>query len=786
MVGPRQREPDGGGLMRIVLFAAPDERIAGRLRAILKEKSGALGQQGVAVPGWNPVRLFLAAADPARLSGLHLARGVRTARAQGRLAEVVGLELEKAAGSGAGTLALVCGQLGRSLIDAGELERLRAILSRGGGEVEVVLHLDEQARTLAWLYADRVGRGRVAPLSRELEAAAEGGRWWDRAVATLPPADLWTGVHPMLEAMPAFLDYTALLAFWESAFGAGRVQLRGAPLAQLYGSRGAAEVQAALGLSDSLGNVDPATPPAAPGDVTAARMRSMNPLLRRYSEVTGRVLARDIRGRIAQTVAVPDAPIQPGALAALSKRFATDNASLAERFPGLSDALRPDPEQAPWQEPDPQNGYRATQYLAALQPMLARQCRTADEIRAEDAAGTGPAPTQTTAPDHLPPLARMNFDKLRGGPFAPHNRLGGVDEAAILPPYPEMAPRALLAGSTGNVIVGCMKNEAPYILEWVAYHRAIGVDDFLIYTNACDDGTDAILDRLQAMGILQHRDNDGWKGKSPQQHALNSALKEPVIRDAEWVIHIDVDEFINVRCGNGTLPDLFARAPDATNWALTWRLFGHNGVDRLDDRFVIEQFDTCAPAFCPKPHTVWGFKSMVRNVGAYAKLSCHRPNKLREGAEDRVKWVNGSGQDITRETAQKGWRSSKSTIGYDLVQLNHYALRSAESFLIKRQRGRALHVDRSIGLNYWIRMDWSDVPDVTIKRNVPRVRAEYDRLLADPELAALHRKGLEWHRAKADELHAMPEFEDLYRQALALKLTDTERVAYALALDMES
>ena len=141
---------------------------------------------------------------------------------------------------------------------------------------------------------------------------------------------------------------------------------------------------------------------------------------------------------------------------------------------------------------------------------------------------------------------------------------------------------------------------------------------------------------------------------------------------------------------------------------------------------------------------------------------------------------------MTNEAINNGWRSSKKSIGYDLLQLNHYALRSAESFLIKRQRGRALHVDRSIGLNYWIRMDWSGARDITIKRNLPRLRAEYDRLMADEALAAWHRKGLDWHRAKARELHDMPEFEDLYRQALSLNLTEMERVAYALALDLES
>lgn len=41
---------------------------------------------------------------------------------------------------------------------------------------------------------------------------------------------------------------------------------------------------------------------------------------------------------------------------------------------------------------------------------------------------------------------------------------------------------------------------------------------------------------------------------------------------------------------------------------------------------------------------------------------------------------------------RNGWRSTIETYGYDLVQLNHYAVRSAESFLVKRDRGRVNHV----------------------------------------------------------------------------------------------
>ncbi len=406
--------------------------------------------------------------------------------------------------------------------------------------------------------------------------------------------------------------------------------------------------------------------------------------------------------------------------------------------------------------------------------------------RREQGKAKGTDKLTATAEKILSPRAKENFHALRVGRFAPHNRLGRVNEEELAAAFTEAPMRLLPDGNSGNVIVGCMKNEAPYILEWIAYHRMIGVDTFLIYTNGCTDGTDALLDRLQDLGLVQHRNNDDWQGNSPQQHALDKSLGEPVIQNAEWVIHIDVDEFINVRCGNGTLFDFFERVPDATNVAMTWRLFGHNGIETYADELVIDQFDSAAPKYCPKPHTAWGFKTMTKNIGAYEKLSCHRPNKLGETPAQPVKWVNGSGREMTPKYHETGWRSDMRTIGYDMLQLNHYALRSAESFLIKRQRGRALHVDRSIGLNYWVRMDWGGNKDVTIKRNIPRVRAEMARLMADPEVKRLHEAGVDWHKAKAAELRGMPEFADLFSQAVATDLTEMERVAFSLALDVEN
>ncbi|MFV0514875.1 MAG: glycosyltransferase family 2 protein [Jhaorihella sp.] len=798
-------------MTRIVLHIGPEQVGAERLQQVLADKRKTLAGKGILFPRSpgtrNHTRLFMAVSDPGHVDPLRFNRGFIAPDAQQKLYESLAADLRREiAEAGPDLVILSASQLGTSLHRASERDRLKAFLAPLAGDIRVLAHVDEPARLLARHYGAQVMEGRGAPLSREL-ALANAENWWRACLDAMPAIDPAAGVFEETQGPPFWLDFAELVRFWEGGFGKGAVTLRRYEPAVFAGEGVTGEIRAAFGITQDIGMADASALPEDPSAAWVARGRQLNALILQVLAGGKRILPRPLWRAFMNEIGIAGDPIAPGALSAVSARFAAQNAALAEAHPGLAGGEFCDARtggDGDWAEADPGRGFRATQYLLAFMSRIDRATRAERKEKAADLArldgaakspaatkkaAPAPAPSDGLSPDGralLPPLAVEKFETLRGSGFAPHNRLGAVNEEEMAAAFAPMPPRALPQGSTGNVIVGCMKNEAPYILEWVAYHRAIGVDNFLIYTNGCEDGTDEILDRLQDMGILQHRLNDDWKGNSPQQHALNRSLKEPLIRNSAWIIHIDVDEFINVRCGNGTLDDFFAAAPDATNVAMTWRLFGHNGVTRFEDRFVIDQFDTCAPKFCPKPHTVWGFKTMFRNIGAYAKISCHRPNKLAEEFRGKVKWVNGSGRDMTREAADNGWRNSKKSIGYDLLQLNHYALRSAESFLIKRQRGRALHVDRSIGLNYWIRMDWSDYRDITIKRNIPRMQAEYDRLLADDGLREWHDKGLKWHRAKAAELHGMPEFEDLYRQALKVKLTGTERAAYALALDMES
>ena len=335
----------------------------------------------------------------------------------------------------------------------------------------------------------------------------------------------------------------------------------------------------------------------------------------------------------------------------------------------------------------------------------------------------------------------------------------------IRPPVSKLKPAPQKAVDGGRTcIVTTMKNEGPFILEWLAYHRVIGVEDFLVYTNDCTDGTDTMLDMLQAKGLLQHRANPWVPGGElkPQHAALQASESEPIMQNAGWAICMDVDEFIDIKIGDGTLNALYEAMGDANMISLTWRLFGNDNVHEYEDKFLLDQFTSCAPEIVRKPHQAWGFKTLFRNIDIYKKIGVHRPKGLVPDLWDRVKWLNGSGQPMPRELFRNGWRSTLETYGYDWVQLNHYAVRSAESFLVKRDRGRVNHVDRDQGLNYWFRMNHNAEVERSIQRMIPALQAEVDRLMADPDIRAAHDHSVKCHVEKIAELRATENYEKFY------------------------
>jgi len=311
-----------------------------------------------------------------------------------------------------------------------------------------------------------------------------------------------------------------------------------------------------------------------------------------------------------------------------------------------------------------------------------------------------------------------------------------------------------------------VRNEGSFLIDWLAHHRAIGFTDFLVFSNDCQDGTDAMLDRLAELDWITHIRNDAPSPKGPQWAALARAEDHPLRQSADWILVCDIDEYVNIHTGDGSLAALRAALPQATAIPLTWRMFGNAGVVEIEDRPMTEVFTRAAPTVLYWPWRAQLFKTLFRNDGSYGKLGVHRPRALRADRAAQVRWVSGSGQPLggayltTRIFSDLGVDSQR------LVQLNHYALGSMQGFLVKADRGRSNREASAADAGYWVERNFSAVEDRSIARVAPQVAPLRAALLADPVLGSLHRQALAWRRQRFADLMREEGWRTLYTRIL--------------------
>ncbi|MGJ8584136.1 MAG: glycosyltransferase family 2 protein [Marinosulfonomonas sp.] len=292
-------------------------------------------------------------------------------------------------------------------------------------------------------------------------------------------------------------------------------------------------------------------------------------------------------------------------------------------------------------------------------------------------------------------------------------------------------------GSGRRAIVAALKNEGPFVIEWIAHHQGIGFTEFYLYSNDCVDGTDLILDRLDEMGLVTHFRNHSAKQGDPQRAALSSANQNENVRSADWVLVLDLDEYLNIHCGDGTLDALFEKCGNADAISVTWRVMGSAGHEAMTPELATKRFTRGVDLYAPHSSLLWGFKTLFRPA-CFDFFGIHRPRffKDRELRPGMVKWVNGSGKDVGDKFYEKGWRSNRHNIGYELAQINHYAVRSRDEFLLKRLRGSANTTDKDrLGQEYFAKFDQNEQEDTTI--NTDRIQTHVDRLMQDDQLSAL-------------------------------------------------
>lgn len=133
-----------------------------------------------------------------------------------------------------------------------------------------------------------------------------------------------------------------------------------------------------------------------------------------------------------------------------------------------------------------------------------------------------------------------------------------------------------------------------------------------------------------------------------------------------------------------------------------------------------------------------------------------------------VRWLDGAGRPVhpdfleaqprsypvymSRATSEDG-SPVKSSKMFDITPpthevgyINHYSLRSLESFVMQSLRGDAVSAEVRRDVNYWRSYDRNQVHDDTIHKQSHRGEILQETLMNDNELARLHRQAVAYHR----------------------------------------
>ncbi|GLS85599.1 hypothetical protein GCM10010873_05720 [Cypionkella aquatica] len=239
-----------------------------------------------------------------------------------------------------------------------------------------------------------------------------------------------------------------------------------------------------------------------------------------------------------------------------------------------------------------------------------------------------------------------------------------------------------------HTLISSVKDEGPFLLEWVAHHLVLGFERIFIASNDCSDGSDRLLAALDGAGYIGHVPNKLKPGDIPQHAGYEKIRRLHDIDGSDWLMMLDADEFLNVHVGDHRVGDLTERAaPDVDVIALNGMFFTSQPVPRWQPGLVCPQF-TQRIATHHKANAA--LKTLTRNPARFRSIHNHSMVGFKENTPLQVLW--GDGTRSKTDPSLPLWRQLRNgevkAVSHRLAHYNHYGLKAPDSFALRRSRGR--------------------------------------------------------------------------------------------------
>jgi hypothetical protein len=322
--------------------------------------------------------------------------------------------------------------------------------------------------------------------------------------------------------------------------------------------------------------------------------------------------------------------------------------------------------------------------LLALFPNDPESDRVAELVRFAIAGGEPPAGLSAETQVFLDSMAKIHSPTWAA---EPHRRvskeldfianLGGTDEWGIAWALNRLRLE-LIEPTRPCAVVGTMRDDGIYLLEWVAHYLTLGFEHLFVYTNDNADGSDELLAALAAQGILTVMQSEVTGQVPPETKAFGHALDlVPELRLFDWALFVDSDEFLilhdDYHHSVPALLDAVAANPQRIGAVCyDWLWFISDMTFQREPGLLCERFQHARPHFLSK--------CLVRLRDVQSMRLQHIPELMPGRAV-----VDSALLALDVDTY---WQ--RRTPQYSGGRINHYWPRSFEEFVIKKARGAAL------------------------------------------------------------------------------------------------
>lgn len=245
------------------------------------------------------------------------------------------------------------------------------------------------------------------------------------------------------------------------------------------------------------------------------------------------------------------------------------------------------------------------------------------------------------------------------------------------------------------IVVSIMKNEAPYIKEWIKYYLSIGVEYFYIYNNNSSDSTEEILNSFSEVTCIN------YPGELRQLDAYNDALNR-FKNIAQYITVVDADEFIF--CPNEFKFNLYQFVEkylshkEVAGLGIHWLIFGSSHLMTQPEGLVTENYVYRSKTnFYKNKHV----KTIINPRKILGYTNAHLPIPL-------------PGYKIVNENYKIIDSPASDSVTVNKIRINHYFTKSKEEFMKKRNRGLADNVGKRSMQEFQIH-DKNDVFDDAMK-----------------------------------------------------------------------